>query len=191
MSKSNKAFDTKTISRVTALLSISLLISLVMGCGGGGSQNNQVSYGSGLGGFGPAAKSTLVINFRNALSLSVNRVATDFDHVRLQLNQAEAVTNKVPVNLATTLGADPLISDSMQEELQRKQSAFKVRYNNLQSVKNKITQYRIIITAPDLLLPVIAVFPSTAEQGSVQVDSGPSRNIRVEGVVDIMELKRY
>ncbi|MEE2925223.1 MAG: hypothetical protein VX619_10625 [bacterium] len=186
MSKSNKAFDIKTISRVTALLSISLLISLVMGCGGGGSQNNQVSYGSGLGGFGPAAKSTLVINFRNALSLSVNRVATDFDHVRLQLNQAEAVTNKVPVNLATTLGADPLISDSMQEELQRKQSAFKVRYNNLQSVKNKITQYRIIITAPDLLLPVIAVFPSTAEQGSVQVDSGPSRNIRVEGVgVDI------
>ena len=157
-----------------------------MGCGGGGSQNNLVSYGSGLGGFGPAAKSTLVINFRNALSLSVNRVATDFDHVRLQLNQAEAVTNKVPVNLASTLGADPLISDSMQEELQRKQSAFKVRYNNLQSVKNKITQYRIIITAPDLLLPVIAVFPSTAEQGSVQVDSGPSRNIRVEGVgVDI------
>ena len=55
-----------------------------------------------------------------------------------------------------------------------------------QSVKNKITQYRIVITAPDLLLPVIAIFPSTAQQGSVQVDSGPSRNIRVEGVgVDI------
>ena len=186
MSKSNKTFDIKTVSRVTALLSISLLISLVMGCGGGGSQNNQASFGSGLGGFGPVAKSTLVINFRNALSLSVNQVATDFDHVRLQLNRADAVTNKVPVNLATTLGAEPLISDSMQEELQRKLSAFKVRYNNLQSVKNKITQYRIIITAPDLLLPVIAVFPSTAEQGSVQVDSGPSRNIRVEGVgVDI------
>ena len=74
----------------------------------------------------------------------------------------------------------------MQKELRRKLSAFQVRYNNLQSVKNKITQYRITITAPDLLLPVIAVFPSTAEQGSVQVDSGPSRNIRVEGVgVDI------
>ena len=56
----------------------------------------------------------------------------------------------------------------------------------MQSVKNKITQYRIVITAPDLLLPVIAVFPSTAQQGSVLVDSGPSRNIRVEGVgVDI------
>ncbi len=186
MSKNNRAFDINIIFRMVALFVTTLLISLVIGCGGGGSQNNEVSFGSGLGGFGPVAKSTLVINFRDALNLSVNRVASDFDHVRLQLNQAEAVSSQVSVDLINTLGVEPVISDSMQKELRRKLSAFQVRYNNLQSVKNKITQYRITITAPDLLLPVIAVFPSTAEQGSVQVDSGPSRNIRVEGVgVDI------
>ena len=158
----------------------------MIGCGGGGSQNNQASFGSGLGGFGPVAKSTLVINFRDALNLNVSRVASDYDHVRLQLNRADAVSNSVPVDISANFGAEPNISDAMREELRRKLSVFQVRHSNLQSVKNKITQYRIVITAPDLLLPVIAVFPSTAQQGSVLVDSGPSRNIRVEGVgVDI------
>ena len=157
-----------------------------MGCGGGGSQNNQESFGSGLGGFGPIAKSTLVINFKDALNLSVNRIATDFDHVRLQLSQTDAVSNKVPVDVTKAYGVKPSISGPMQKELLRKLNVFQLRYNNLQLVKDKITQYRIIITAPDLLLPVIKVFPSTAQTGSVKVDSGPSRNIRVEGVgVDI------
>ncbi len=186
MVKNNRTLNKNILLRVIVISVTALLISLVVGCGGGGSQTNEVSFGSGLGGFGPMAKSTLVVNFRDALSLSVNRIANDYDHSRLQVNKAGAVTNIVPVDLINTLGAAAVISDPMQQELRRKLSAFKVRYNNLQSVKNKITQYRIIITAPDLLLPVIAVFPSTAEQGSVQVDSGPSRNIRVEGVgVDI------
>ena len=186
MSKNTRTSYTSTALRITLVFSISLLISLVIGCGGGGSQNNQASFGSGLGGFGPVAKSTLVINFRDALNLNVSRVASDYDHVRLQLNRADAVSNSVPVDISANFGAEPNISDAMREELQRKLSVFQVRHSNLQSVKNKITQYRIVITAPDLLLPVIAVFPSTAQQGSVQVDSGPSRNIRVEGVgVDI------
>ena len=45
-----------------------------------------------------ATKSTLVINFRDALNLSVSRIASDLDHVRMQINKPEVVANEVPVN---------------------------------------------------------------------------------------------
>lgn len=167
-------------------LSVSVLMLLVLSGCGGGSSSDVDSQGSGLGGFGLTAKSTLVISFKDALNLSVNRVASDLDHVRLQLNQPEAVTNKINLSLLDVMGSYPAISSGLQDELQRKLSSFKVSYNNLQSVKNKIMKYKVIITAPDLLFPVQAFFPSTAEKGSIQVDAGPSRKIRVEGIgVDI------
>lgn len=172
--------DASSSVRWTLLVVTLVSFSILGGCGGGSSGVND-SQGSGLGGFGMATKSTLVINFRDALNLSVSRIASDLDHVRMQINKPEVVVNEVPVNFLDVMGGNPLISDSMENELKRKLSSFQVNYNNLQSVKNKITKYVIIVTAPDLLLPVREVFPSTAEQGSVKVDAGPSRNIRVEG----------
>lgn len=172
--------DASSSLRCTLLIAALVSFSILGGCGGSSSGVND-SQGSGLGGFGMAAKSTLVINFRDALNLSVSRIASDLDHVRMQLNRPDVIANQAPINLLDVMGGSPVIGDSMLNELQRKLSSFQVNYNNLQSVKNKITKYVIIVTAPDLLLPVREEFPSTAEQGSVKVDAGPSRKIRVEG----------
>lgn len=168
------------------LLCVLFILLPLIGCGGGGGgggSDSGAGIGSGLGGAGLTSQSRVRINFAQALNLSRNKIqiASDLDYAIMMVNRHMPVGSGA-VELDKVLGHDPSISEIQKSELQAKVLASNVRYNNLAAVKNKLTQFKVIITAPDLVLPVIAIFPSTATEGEVSVEAGSFRKIRVEGI---------
>jgi len=146
-----------------------------------------VDSGSGLGSGAFFSDSKLQINFFDALSLSVSQVAADRDLVAYQIRKPAPVQAVAPFSWEKELGHSPRLSQGRIKALKASSNSVQSISYAVSSLRNKIVQFKVTVTAPDLLLPVVAYFPQVIgevlpDSGTVPVPAGNQRKILIEGV---------
>jgi hypothetical protein len=160
------------------------LFLVLAGCGGGGS---GVNSGSGLGSGAFFSDSQLKVNFFEALNLSVSEVATDRELVAYQIRKPVPFQTQAPFSWSKELGGHPDLSRGRIEDLKASSQSIQAISYAVSVLRKSIVQFRVTITADDLLVPVIAYFPKVIGEvlpssGSVPVPAGKERRILIEGI---------
>ena len=174
--------------KLSFLVLVACLLTIVFfqGCGGGGGDSNN--SGAGLGtGFSQAKVS---ISFVKALNLSKSRVVSDYDLSKYLVEKPATVVSSASFAWDEVLGeqAEELNAD-LASELKTKALANSKLRLAIAGLREKICQFRVTISAADLIKDVVKSFPERCldgvappDSGVVEVEAGLHRKIRVEGL---------
>jgi hypothetical protein len=81
-----------------------------------------------------------------------------------------------------SVGVAPVIPEPLAEQMRENQKSFVARSMSISSLRGKISEFRVTVTGPGILIPLVQTFPSTTTEGVIRVESGKSRVILIEGV---------
>ncbi|PCJ16939.1 MAG: hypothetical protein COB02_14835 [Candidatus Cloacimonadota bacterium] len=157
------------------------LFLLLSGCGGGGTTGQDGS--SGLGSSFSGNKTTLSINFANILNLSKSRIANDWQLIQRELSKTIPKLSISNLSEDVTIGSEIQLSEFTTNKVSQKLASYLSIQKATSTIRNKISEYRVLIQDPFNKVLWDKRYPSTQQRADdIQVESGPDRKITVEGI---------